>query len=322
MENLTITRKQIEMAVTYPEIIHAMEQAFYSYSQGKSIVPPVGNLLLDKAGGEVHIKSGFIKDDDYYVVKIASHFKSNRERGIPPGNGVMLLFCQKTGKLVALLHDEGYLTDLRTAAAGALAAKLLAPKEIKAIGIVGTGRQAMLQLLLLKEVTECREVIVYGRSKERVKEFISSSELKGFNIHPSGSLKHLAASCNLIVTTTSADKPLIMAEDVREGTHITGVGADSPGKQELDPALFKRAAVIAVDSKSQCFQFGDTAHALQSKMIREEDVVEIGDILADSTLGRKSERDITIADLTGVAVQDMAAAKLVYQKVCGGSCRI
>ncbi|CRX39539.1 ornithine cyclodeaminase family protein [Estrella lausannensis] len=320
MENLIITRKQIEQAITYPEIIQAMEEAFYNYSQGKSVVPPVGNLNLEKAGGEVHIKSGFIKDDDYYVVKIASHFKGNRERGIPPGNGVMLLFCQNTGKLVAILHDEGYLTDLRTAAAGALVARVLAPQKINSIGIVGTGRQAFLQLALLKEVTDCRDVIVFGRSKERVKEFGARCELKGFTIHPSTSLKQLAASCNLIVTTTSADRPLIMAEDVREGTHITGVGADSPGKQELDPALFKRASVVAVDSRSQCFQFGDTAHALQRGMISEDDVVEIGDILADASLGRRSEGDITIADLTGVAVQDMAAARLVYHKVIKGAC--
>lgn len=321
MENLLIKREEIERAVSLPELIDVMEEAFKKHSSGRSVVPPVGNLFFEKHGGEVHIKSGYMKDEEFYVVKIASHFKGNKERGIALGNGAMLLFCQKTGRLAAILHDEGYLTDIRTAAAGALAARLLAPKSVRSIGIVGTGRQALLQLRMLEYVTDCRDVVVFGRSKDGVEKFLAANEASAFRIKPTESLRRLVSSCNLIVTTTSADKPLIMAEDLQEGTHITGVGADSPGKHEIDPEVFRKAAVVAVDSKSQCFAFGDTSHALKSHAIKEKDVVEIGEIAANKLLGRKSEKDITVADLTGVAVQDIAAAESVYRKIRGGSCK-
>ena len=158
--------EQIKSTLKNIDVIQAMEQGFIEYSNGNTVVPPVGELLFDNPPGDVHIKYGYIKEDDFYVIKIASGFYDNPRLGIPSGQGLMLLFNQKTGELVAVLLDEGHLTDIRTAAAGALAARYFAPKEPQAIGIIGTGIQARLQLQLLQKYNPCKTVWLWGRNKE------------------------------------------------------------------------------------------------------------------------------------------------------------
>ena len=153
-----INLNEIRSIVKAIDVIATMKEGFIQYSNGNTVVPPVGELLFDNPPGDVHIKYGYIKGDDFYVIKIASGFYDNLKLGIPSGQGLMLLFNQKTGQLVAVLLDEGHLTNIRTAAAGALAAKYFAPKELKAIGIIGTGIQAKLQLQYLQENNPCRSV--------------------------------------------------------------------------------------------------------------------------------------------------------------------
>ena len=155
------TRKQIEELVSLPDILDAVERGFVAYSRGDTVIPPVAALHFDFPLGDCHIKYGYMKNGKYYVVKIASGFPDNPKLGIPAGNGVMLLFDKQTGGLLSLLLDEGLLTDLRTAAAGCIAAKYLAPKNVQCIGIVGTGAQAFYQLKLLSFVTECRRVMIW-----------------------------------------------------------------------------------------------------------------------------------------------------------------
>ena len=161
-----INLKEIQSIVKSIDVVAAMKEGFIQYSNGNTIVPPVGELLFDNPPGDVHIKYGYIKGDDFYVIKIASGFYNNPKLGIPSGQGLMLLFNQKTGQLEAVLLDEGHLTDIRTAAAGALAARYFAPKEIRSIGIVGSVVQAKLQLLHLQEHTPCRTVWLWGRSED------------------------------------------------------------------------------------------------------------------------------------------------------------
>jgi ornithine cyclodeaminase len=309
----TITLQQIKAALASVDVLPEIEAGFVAYSEGRAEVPPVGVLRFTNPPGDVHIKYGYLRDDEFYVIKIASGFYENPRRGLPSGNGLMLLFSQKTGELAAVLLDEGYLTDLRTAVAGAIAAKYLAPPSVTRIGILGTGVQARLQLQLLRAVTPCRDVLVWGRSPQRVADYQAEMEREGFTVAIAGNASAVPRACNLIVTATAADAPLILAADARPGTHITAVGADSAHKQELDAALFPRADVVVVDSVSQCADHGDLAHAVRAGLMRPGDVRELGAVIAGTAAGRTSPEQLTIADLTGVAVQDMQIAKAVYR---------
>jgi ornithine cyclodeaminase len=306
---IVYTRRQIEQVIQPRQVIAAMERAFVAYSNGEAVIPPVGQLDFEDPPGDCHIKYGYLKHGSTFTIKIATGFWKNPERGLASSNGVVLVFSSQTGELLTIFQDEGYLTDARTAAAGAVAAKYLAPPEIGCIGILGAGIQARLQLEYLGEVTSCRRVKLWARSAERARAFT----VQGFDIEVVASPAQVAAGAQLIVTTTPSRGWLLGAADVRPGTHITAMGADGGGKQELEPALFALAQVRAVDSLSQCSKYGDSAFALEQGLIRLPDLVELGRVIQDPSLRRRSERDISIADLTGVAVQDMAIAELALQ---------
>ena len=309
-----LTRKQIEQLVSIPAILEAMEQGFVAYSEGNTVIPPVAALHFDNPPGDCHIKYGYAKDGKYYVVKIASGFHDNPNLGLPAGNGLMLLFDKQTGELLSILLDEGYLTDLRTAAAGCIAAKYLAPKNISCIGIVGTGGQAYYQLKLLSFVTKCRQVMIWGRDESKAKKLKDHPDLQEWEIEVAKDLAQLTADCNLIVTTTSSAKPLLFAHQIRPGTHITAVGADDVGKQELDPEIFAKADKVIVDSQSQCIELGDVSYAVKKGLIKKERLLELGEVIMNSSLGRTSESEITVADLTGVAIQDLQIAAAIFEK--------
>ena len=226
----------------------------------------------------------------------------------------MLLFKQETGEPVCILLDEGNLTDVRTAVAGAIAARHLAPKKIERIGIVGTGIQARLQLRYLKEVTSCKNVLVWGRGEEQIEKYRKVMEAEGFSIKGTKAASEVLLSCNLIVTTTPSKAPLLFAPGLQNGTHITAVGSDTPNKQELDSEILERADVVVADSISQCLERGEIFQAINTGKIKREDLLELGNVISGAVGGRTSEDQITIADLTGVAVQDMTIATAVFGK--------
>jgi ornithine cyclodeaminase len=300
------SRSEIERVIDPAQVIAAMERAFSAYSRGEAVIPPVGQLDFVDPPGDCHIKYGYLEQGTTFTVKIATGFWKNPERGLPSGNGVVLLFSKSTGELLTIFQDEGYLTDCRTAAAGAVAAKYLAPEKIDCIAIIGAGVQARLQLDYLRHVTSCRRVKVWARAGERAR----ALAVTGFDIEVSPSPARAVAGAQLIVTTTASHAWLIGAEAVLPGAHITAVGADGGGKQELDPRLFARAAIRAVDSAAQCAQFGDSAYAIAQGLIEAKDLIEIGRLIEHAELRRESQDDLTIADLTGVAVQDIAIAEL------------
>lgn len=303
------SRPQIERVIRPREVIAAMERAFVAYSNGEAVIPPVGQLDFEDPPGDCHIKYGYLKHGSTFTVKIATGFWKNPERGLASSNGVVLVFSSETGELLTIFQDEGYLTDMRTAAAGAVAAKYLAPRELDYIGILGAGMQANLQLEYLREVTPCRRVKLWARSVDRAR----ALTVPGFDIQVVDSPAQVAAAARLIVSTTASRSWLLAAADVKPGTHITALGADGGGKQELEPALIALAKIRAVDSLSQCSQYGDVSFALEQGLIRMQDLVELGRLIQDPSLRRRSEQDISIADLTGVAVQDMAIAELALQ---------
>jgi ornithine cyclodeaminase len=306
-----INLDEIKQVLPDLDLIPDIEAGFASYSAGDAVVPPVGELLLD--AGEVHIKYGYLKGDHHYVIKIASGFYDNPRLGLPSGNGLMLLFDQRTGEAVSVLLDEGHLTDLRTGVAGAIAAKHLAPKKVDRIGIVGSGIQARHQLRLLQDLTTCRDVMVWTKFPDELPSYQQEMEALGYQIETASDAARILSTCNLVVTCTPSTEPLLFASDLRSGTHITAVGSDTPGKQELDVAILAQADVVVADSISQCLIRGEISRALKAGQIQEEQLKELGDIIAGREEGRTSESQITVADLTGVAVQDIKIASAVYR---------
>ena len=303
---------QINAALERINVVRFMEEGFAAYSRGDVVVPPVGEMLFEDPRGEAHIKYGFIKDDDYFVIKIASGFYDNVKLGLPTNSGLMLLFSQQTGKLLSVLLDEGHLTGVRTAAAGAVVARYMAPGNVRRIGIVGAGDQARRQLLMLDPVVDCRDVMVWGLSQEEVEAYRRDMEPLGYQVDTTLEPAELAAGCNLIVCVTPARRPLLSSEDIQPGTHITAVGSDTPEKQELDAEILARADIVVADSIEQCRSRGEIYQATMAGVLDGAKPVELGNVISDPGLGRSSDDQLTVADLTGVAVQDVQIAKAVY----------
>ena len=299
------TWNEIESVLPEIDVVAAIESAFAAYSRGDAVIPPVGEMHLE--AGEVHLKYGYLRGGDHYVVKIASGFYNNAAFGLPSSNGMMLLFDQRTGAPVAVLLDEGKLTDARTAAAGAVAAKHLAP-TVQCIGIVGTGIQARLQIQYLARVTPCRKVVVWGRRPVAAQQFIA--DLPGWDVEIAEDLTDLCGRANLIVTTTPSQVPLIT--QVRPGTHITAVGSDTPQKQEISVEVLANADVVVADSLAQCALRGEISQAVRAGVFQMSSAVELGAVISGKG-GRTHPDQVTIADLTGVAVQDLAITDAVYR---------
>ncbi|MFS4491856.1 hypothetical protein [Maribacter sp. 2308TA10-17] len=308
-----IELEEIKSLLKQVDVVTAMSQGFVQYSNGNSVVPPVGELLFDNPPGDVHIKYGYIKNDDFYVIKIASGFYENKNLGLPSSQGMMLLFNQKTGQTVSVLLDEGYLTDVRTAAAGAVAAQYFAPKNIEAIGILGTGIQAKMQLQYLQKTKPCKRVWVWGRTAENAVRF--KEELGDeFDIQIAESAAEVAKNCNLLVTTTPSELALLKADGIRPGTHITAVGSDTSEKQELDGTILQKADIVIADSIPQSKSRGEIYQAVSKGFIFENKIIELGKAIQNTDLQRINDQQITVVDLTGVAVQDIMITTAVYEK--------
>jgi ornithine cyclodeaminase len=311
-----VNLNQIKEALKNIDPIQAIEEGFVAYSQGKVVVPPVGEMIFERPPGDVHIKYGYITGDEYYVIKIASGFHDNIKLNLPTCLGLMLVFKQKTGELACILLDEGYLTNIRTAAAGAVVAKYLAPRSVQRIGIFGAGIQGKMQLEYLKSTVDCDEVIVWGINKQELKDYKKAMEPLECYIQTTQDAEEVAATCNLIVTATPSKSPLLLAEQITKGTHITAVGSDTPEKQELDSKILQMADIVVADSISQCQARGEIFQALKADLIKKEKIVELGNVIINKELQRSSVEQITVADLTGVAVQDIQISKAAY-KVLG-----
>ncbi|MFX0124725.1 MAG: ornithine cyclodeaminase family protein [Candidatus Hodarchaeota archaeon] len=292
-----------------------IEEGFVAYSQGKVVVPPVGEMIFEDPPGDCHIKYGFIKRGDYYVVKIAQGFYKNPQKGLPSTSGLNILFSQKTGEVLCVLLDEGHLTNVRTAAAGAIVAKYMAPQKIRRIGIMGYGIQGKMQLEYLKDVVTCRDAIVWGRREIGLVKYKQDMTDSGFNIETTLDSEEITNTCNLIVTCTPSKVPLIKAEQVRKGTHITAMGSDTPEKQELDTEILRIANRVIVDSISQAASRGECFRAMEEGKITKDDMVELGTMISSKKLQRQTDNEITVADLTGVAIQDIQISKAVYEGI-------
>ena len=303
---------QIKSVLKKIQPIQEIEEGFIAYSAGKTEIPPVGEMIFKKPPGDVHIKYGYIVDDDYYVIKIASGFFESPQSSRYTSDGLLLLFKKGTGELACTLLDECYLTNVRTAAAGAVSAKYLAPKNIECIGVLGAGTQGRMQVEYLASVIDCKEVMVWGINQNELDDYKKDMEPLGYRVQTTLSTDDIAAYCNLIITATPSKSPLLSADKVRKGTHITAMGSDTPEKNELDPIILQEADIVVADSISQCLLRGEIHQALKAGVLEKDRILELGNVIVDPDLGRTSEEQTTIADLTGVAVQDIQITKAVY----------
>ena len=310
MSNL-YTLDQIKQAVEKMNFSAEIEKGFVAYSNSEVVVPPVGEMIFEDPPGDTHIKYGYIKGDEAYVIKIASGFYENVNLNLPSGSGLMLVFSQKTGALKTILLDEGFLTNVRTAVAGEIVARYMAPENVTSIGVYGTGIMARMQVQILRSVTNCKSVIVWGRSEASLASYRTDMEADGYNVQTTRSSTEVTDACNLILMTTPSTTPLIGLSQIRPGMHITAIGSDTASKQELDTKILAAADIVIADSLSQCQERGEIYKARVAGDLKIEQVAELGSAIENGRRIRVSDDQITVADLTGVAIQDVQIAKAV-----------
>lgn len=318
--------EDIEAAVQdHVAIIQLQAEGFRAHSRGSVSTAPVQTLgqqpLRPFLGGpeaQTCVKSGYVEGDEHYVIKVApGGVRANEEQGLPVNTGLNLLFSQRTTRLEAIFFDEGLLTEIRTAAAAALAAQVLAPRgeELKMVGMLGSGIQARWQLRLLKSVVSCRTALVHSRDPERAARFCQDMADEGWTVSVA-SAEEIAASCQLIHTATPARSPVLSCAWLPQGAacHISAMGSDSPGKRELEPALVAAADLLVCDSRAQTFERGELQGVVAEGLVQEDDVLELGDVLDRPDLHRQpGDSRLTIFDSSGIAVQDIMITKMVYQ---------
>ncbi len=290
-------------------LVEKMEEAFTSLVENQAQMPPIMRIDVPEYNGEVDIKSAYIKGQDSFAVKLSSGFFDNPSLGLPSANGMMILINSQTGEPLSILADQGLLTDLRTAAAGAVAAKYGSREDSKTAGIIGTGSQARLQLEALMLVRPIEHVMVYGRNKGKAEDFKAEMEEKfDIEIRIFPTISEIVEQSDIVVTTTPSKEPLIYGEWLREGLHITAMGSDAEHKQELDSTVLEKADRIVCDVRAQSIRLGE----LRSTPEMEGHTVELGEVTSKQVSFRHSNSDITVCDLTGTGVQDTAVARHVY----------
>ncbi|PBB20680.1 cyclodeaminase [Mesorhizobium sp. WSM4313] len=318
MSRITIlTESDLRKIVTLDlDAVACVEDAFRALATLPVAMPPILRLDIHEHRGEVDVKSAYVPGIDGFAVKISSGFFDNPTLGLPSGGGMMVLLSAKTGVVEALLLDNGYLTDIRTAAAGAVAAKHLSRQDSSVAAIFGAGLQAGLQLEALRLVRPIEEARIWARDAARAEATAARLREKlGILVRAEPDAANAAAGADIIVTTTPSTEPLIKAGFVTAGQHITAMGSDAEHKNEIAPAILRMADLYVADSAKQTRRLGELHHAIEAAVLAADaEVTELGQIIAGSKPGRRSASDITIADLTGTGVQDTAIATLARDR--------
>ena len=298
------------------EAFEAVALGFTRLYEGKVSLPPVLRVDVIQNHGEIDIKTAYIEGLDSFAIKIASGFFDNPALGLPYGSGMMVLMSARTGFLEAILLDNGYLTDLRTGIAGAIAAKYLAPDHIDTAGVIGSGVQARYQIRGLRMVRAFQRLLVYGIEPEQVDLYTTEmSQELGIDVIKASHPEEVIRRSQFVVTTTPSRQPYLKSEWLHPGLHITAMGSDGEHKQELHAGVLGKATRLVCDSKTQCFRLGELHHALEAGILtRDAIVTELGELTSGSKPGRETQEEITVCDLTGVGVQDTTIAVLTLQK--------
>ena len=306
---LVIDRERILASVVFSEVIDAMRDALVAQYLGQCETPMPMHIDVAPERAEVHIKASYRRGGGHFGMKVASTFPNNLQRGLTVGPGVMMLFSAETGEPAALLCDNGYLTDVRTAAVGALVARELGRRD-RRVGIIGAGLQGRHQARMLAEVMPLEEILVHDIDPRRLDLYVAdmARHLPHVRVEAGKTPAQIARAVKFIVTVTPARQPHFAAGDVQPGTHVNAVGADSVGKNEHDPNLLRRASLLLVDSLSQCLRLGELQHAPDCA----DKAVEIGRFCKEPV--EFDRQGITVCDMTGLGVEDLAIAEYCYLK--------
>ena len=317
MKITILTEEEIRQVVGVDdEALAAVTDAFNRLAQGKAVMPPIMRIDVPENNGEVDVKSAYLQGLDSFAVKMSSGFFDNPKMGLPSLSGMMILLSTETGFPQAVLLDNGYLTDVRTGMAGALAARHLAPEQIATVGVIGSGSQARYQIRSLQLVRDFERVLVYSINREDDERYAKEmAPLLGADVVPADDAETVVRESDVVVTTTPAKTPIVKAAWLHPGLHITAMGSDAEAKQELEAAVLGRADVVACDTKAQAFRLGELHHGLDEGVITEDDAItELGELTLADRSGRRALEQITVCDLTGTGAQDTAIARLAYLK--------
>ena len=297
-------------------VVLSVGQALSSLARDDVVMPPILHLAIAEHNGEIDVKTAYVPGIDSIAVKISPGFFDNPKLGLPSLNGLMVLFSARTGTLEALLLDNGYLTDIRTAAAGAVAAQRLAREDASSAGILGGGAQGYLQLEALTLVRPIRQARIWARRPEQAEDIARrANETLGLEATAVGEPEQAVTGSDVVVTATPSREPLVRAAWLSPGQHLTAMGSDADYKNELEPAVVARADLYACDRVAQCLLLGELHHAVAAgKVDPDTRPVELAEILSDRAPGRGSDTDITVADLTGTGDQDTGIGTLAYNR--------
>ncbi|TRO21740.1 ectoine utilization protein EutC [Ectopseudomonas mendocina] len=291
--------------------LEVVENAFRLLATAAVAMPPILRLDVPEHNGEVDVKTAYLPGVAHFAIKVSPGFFDNPKLGLPSLNGLMMLFSAHTGLADALLLDNGYLTAVRTAAAGAIAAKWLAREDAKVVAILGAGEQARLQLQALRLVREVREVRIWARDPAKAQAMAAELD----DARAVDSVDAALDSADIAITTTPSREPLIQPQHLRSGLHITAMGSDAEHKNEIAPAVLARVDAYVADRLSQTRVLGELHHAIAAGLVHaEDDFAELGQVIAGQRPGRTAPEQITLCDLSGTGAQDTAIASLVYQR--------
>lgn len=313
-------REVVELDLTAIDVV---QKAFEALASGKVVMPPILSMELAEANGEVDVKTAYIPGFDGFAIKVSPGFFDNPRIGLPSLNGLMILFSARTGLVEAVFLDNGYLTDIRTAAAGAVAARHLAPAVVETAGVIGTGVQARLQMQAAHLVRPFKRLLVWGRDCARAAQCADDLRIAlGIEVDAVSCPERLVRESQLVVTTTPAREPVLDADWLHPGLHITAMGSDQAGKNEIDPRALSMAQAYICDSARQCEVSGELEAALAARLWDRGTPPELGAVITGAAKGRQSEDDITICDLTGTGAQDTAIASHVFTRLGNAGTRV
>lgn len=298
------------------DAIACVESAFAALSTKAVAMPPILRLDIPEHRGEVDVKTAYVPGIEGFAIKISPGFFDNPKLGLPSVNGMMVLLSSHTGLVEALLLDNGYLTDVRTAAAGAVAAKHLARPDAAVAAVFGAGVQARLQLEALTLVRPIREARIWARDMDKARKTAEHLQAKlGIDVKAESDPASAVRGADVITTTTPASEPVLRAEWLAPGQHVTAMGSDAEHKNEIDPAVITKADLYVADRLSQTRVLGELHHAIEKGLVAADaSFDELGDIISGKAAGRPSPQAITLADLTGTGVQDTAIATLAHDR--------
>jgi ornithine cyclodeaminase len=316
MSLLLLNEDELRQTITITEAIDTVEKAFAASAEGRLRLPGAFTLNLPEVKGEVEVKGIYMQEAPYYVVKIGSRFLDNPTISLPSRSGLLAVFDAATGFPAAIMVDNGYLTNIRAGAVGALAARYLANQDIACVAVIGSGDQAYIQLKALMTVRDISFVLIWDRSPLNADNYVHQMmEDHDLNIQIAPSLKAAIQQADLVITATASQRPFLKARWLKPGVHITAVGSNTATKQELYPDVLQRANVVIVDSLEQSAIQGEVYHALNSRALNQNDIQgELGSLIIGKIPGRIHKDQITVADLTGLDSQDTALATLAMEK--------